>query len=248
MKADHCIVLSIFTFFLGILFGSIFLSGYLEITPEAFVPALTTLIAAFAGAWTAYSLQHQKDLRSEEKQNIVHANEVISAILDNLNLIDLYRRKVVDPFRLHPYRYLAILPTTFELKPNLEIDTTGLNFIWQKGNSQLPSKIIKAKFVFNVTLDLIKSRSDFHRNVIQVKFEEANFVQGGNIQLETVKVILGERDFQELIDLTNNMIISLDSAMQLLFEVASELHDEVKKIYPNEYVLVINKGVEPEQN
>ncbi|MEW8253860.1 MAG: hypothetical protein AB2747_05880 [Candidatus Thiodiazotropha taylori] len=59
---------------------------------------------------------------------------------------------------------------------------------------------------------------------------------------------MGERDFQELIDLTNNMIISLDSAMQLLFEVASELHDEVKKIYPNEYVLVINKGDEPEQN
>ena len=96
MKTDHCFVLSIVIFFVGVLFGTTFFAGYLELMPETFFPALATLIAAFVGAYTAYLLQNEKEKRKEEKHNLAQANEVLQAIKDNIAILSIFNKQSIS--------------------------------------------------------------------------------------------------------------------------------------------------------
>lgn len=240
MKTDNCFVLSIVIFFVGVLFGTTFFAGYLELKPETFFPALATLIAAFVGAYTAYLLQNEKEKRREVKSNVAQANEVIQAIKDNIAVLNIYTQQKIEPFRNHPYRYLTILPLAFDLKPNVEINVSNLSFLWQKGDAEIPDKLSMAKFNFTMALDTINKRSHFHSNVIQPILDSAEFPQGGNIQSVNVKELLRENNYNNIVDYTNNMIITVDEAIQSLSDAGAELHTKIKKIYPHENVLPVD--------
>ncbi|ODB82738.1 hypothetical protein A3193_18490 [Candidatus Thiodiazotropha endoloripes] len=233
MKADQSIILSLITFFVGILFGSIFLTGYLEITPEAFYPALTTLVAAFLGAYTAYSLQNEKEKRKEERHNLTQANEVLQAIKDHIAILSIFNEQSIAPFRKHPYRYLAILPLGFELKPNLEIDVSKLSFLWQKGDVVATDKVCSAKFGFTMALDHINRRSQFYNSDIQPAFDSSDLRHDGKIDATKAKETLGERRYKKIVDHTNNMIDAVDTTIQSLFDARDELRTEINKMYPH---------------
>ncbi|MEW8202708.1 MAG: hypothetical protein AB2697_21870 [Candidatus Thiodiazotropha endolucinida] len=237
MKTDNCFVLSIVIFFIGVLFGTTFFAGYLELKAETFFPALATLIAAFVGAYTAYLLQNEKEKRKEENHNLAQANEVSQAIKDNIAILSIFNEQSIAPFRNHPYRYLTILPLGFELKQNLEIDVSNLSFLWQKGDVVATDKVSMAKFSFTKALDHINRRSHFYSSVIQPAFDTSDFRHDGKIDATKVKEILSESNYHNIVAHTKNMIEAVDNAIQSLFDARDDLRTEIKKMYPNGKVL-----------
>lgn len=237
MKADQSFVISLFTFFLGVLFGTTFLIGDLEITPEAFFPALTTLVAAFLGAYTAYSLQNEKEKRKEDRHNLTQANEVLQAIKDNIAILSMFNNQRIAPFRKDPYRHLAILPLGFDLKPNLEIDVSKLSFLWQKCDVVATDKVCMAKFSFTKALDHINRRSHFYSSVIQPALDASESRYDGTIDATKAKETLNRSSHENIVSSTKNMIEAVENAIESLFDARDDLRTEIKKMYPNGTVL-----------
>lgn len=239
MKADQHFVLCIVLFITGILFGATFFTGYLELQPETFFPALATLIAAFVGAWAAFLLQEHKEKRAERERHVGHGNEVIAALADHANQLYVFRKQFIEPHRDDKANWLRIMPLPYDLKPNIELDVLNLSFLWQIGEANLTNKVSNEKHKFILLLEIINKRSKVHSNAVQPVFESLGFIQGDKIPAKLVHDSLGPRTVAIMIGLTDDMIEGVDTVIKSHLDIAKELHKEIKKLYPNKKVLKI---------
>ncbi|MEW8510748.1 MAG: hypothetical protein AB2608_07940 [Candidatus Thiodiazotropha sp.] len=248
MKTDQYFVLTIVIFISGVLFGTTFLTGYLEIKSEDFFPALVTLIAAFAGAWTAFHLQDQKEIRKEIEENVAHGNEVIAALIDRVNQLYAFRKKFIEDHRQNPYRWLEIRLPQYDMKPNIDIKISNLQFLWAKGNPNLTNMVGKENLSFSIVIDLLNTRTDYYRNNIIPAIDAMRIPPGTKVPYETIRDHLGETVVQNIILHTDNMIENIDDVIESHIKVSKELTKEMKSIFQKNQVKVIEIGDPIEEN
>ncbi|MEW8624068.1 MAG: hypothetical protein AB2559_21040, partial [Candidatus Thiodiazotropha endolucinida] len=203
--------------------------------------------AAFLGAWFAFYLQDQKEKRKEIDHHVILGNEVIAALVDNVNILHLIQQGHIEPFRDDPHYWLRILPLPYNLEPNVEVNIQNLSFLWQKGNANLTSMVSKEKLNFKLTLKLINNRSEYHADVVQPIFNSMGFHQGSKIEYKEIQENLGPKILATMSGLTNDMINAIDDTIKSHKVVISALYDEISRIYPGKKVLRI-EYVEPQTN
>lgn len=240
MKTDQCFVLTIVIFIVGLIFGSVFLTGYLDIKPEAFVPALATLVAAFIGAWAAFMLEDNREKQKIINQNVAYGNEVLTALADNASLLNVFRDNYIEEFRDDPHNWLKILPPPYKFTPNLDLNALSLSFLCREGDANIMLRVSKEQYQFKLILELINKRSLLHDEKVQPMFEKMNFSQGDDIPLDVVEIELGPRYSVIIPGLTRDMIRNIDHCILSHIEAARELRKELLKIYPKEKIVEIN--------
>ncbi|MEW8388842.1 MAG: hypothetical protein AB2660_15085 [Candidatus Thiodiazotropha sp.] len=233
MKTDQYFVFSIVIFLLGVITGVTFFCGFFDNNPGALLPAFATLIAAFLGAGTAFLLQNQKEKRKEIDENVAHGNEVIAALQNRINLLAGYRGKFIEPHRHNEFRWLEIRLPQYKLRPSIDLNPTDLRFLWKKGDVTLPTRVAEQKTIFEVVIDLIKTRSDFYKNVVIPTVDSVLIPYGANASYEHATSAMTNQQKEEIKLHTDNMIDNIDDVIESHLEVARELTKEIKSIYPN---------------
>ncbi|NWG86622.1 MAG: hypothetical protein HXY26_03770 [Hydrogenophilaceae bacterium] len=61
--------------------------------------ALTTLVASFAGAWAAFTFESHRRKREKEERNVGAGNRAIYTVYSQWNVLEQYRKEVLEPFR-----------------------------------------------------------------------------------------------------------------------------------------------------
>ncbi|MEW8437700.1 MAG: hypothetical protein AB2689_06040 [Candidatus Thiodiazotropha taylori] len=240
MKPDNQLVLCLLVFFFGVLSGHLILAGYLDIQPEDSLPALTTLLAAFLGAWAAYRLQDRKEIRKEFDRQVAFGNDAIAALIDNMHQLQFYQSINIDPFRHDKHRWIKILPPEFDFEPNFKLNIANLNFFWSAGNSKIVFELSKELFSLRLLLNNINKRSEIYSKSVLPKLESIGFVGSGEVTTTQLDEVLGKAIVHELKRITDDIVEHLDITISNHLRIANELFHELKKLHPGKKILHVS--------
>jgi hypothetical protein len=74
--------------------------------------ALASLIATFAGAWAAFRFESKRRNREEEEKRIGAANHAIYVVYHYWNILEQFRKEVLEPHRrLHIAMFWPVFKT-----------------------------------------------------------------------------------------------------------------------------------------
>jgi len=206
--------------------------------PEIF-GALTTLVAAFGGAWFAFLLQNRKEKKREENANTEALNKVQITLTQQLNALTIFNKDFIQPYKNHPINWVAVPAAPHRGYSKLQIDGGSLAFLVEKDSSILISKILVVEEKFKEVINLINLRSNIHVQQLQPKLAEMGFVEGQpfNFSLEEVESMLGTQLVSGLKRLTASLIAITEDAIKSHEEIIKEIKMTGVKIFPKKRIL-----------
>jgi predicted lactoylglutathione lyase len=203
------------------------------------ISPLTTLIAAFLGAWFAFLLQSRKEKRNEENANVGALNKVQINLVQQLNALTIFNRDFVQPYKDHPVVWIAIPAAPHRDYSKLQIDAGSLSFLIENNYSTLISKTLVVEEKFKEVINIINLRSKVHVGRLQPRLEEVGFKEGEpfDASTEEVEKMLGVRLVGELTRLTDGLISLTEDAIKSHEEIIQEIKNAGSEIFPNKRVL-----------
>ena len=235
MKGDTEVALFILFFLSGFavahMIDSLELVGWLEVI----VTSVTTLFAAFLGAWYAFRLQNKKEAEVLIRNDLKVGNGTIFRLLNLQNRLLNYHAQVLNPVRDHDALFFRLQPSAPMARDEFTPDIDGLSFLFQK-EPNLIGEVHTAISKYAASIDAINIRSTLHIDV-QRKIEEAGFQQGDDRTWDDLRKIAGERDFHTLQQLTDQLVEIVDSSVVYLGETVDKLSYAITEIHPGRLVL-----------
>lgn len=200
---------------------------------------LTTLLAAFLGAWFAFMLQNRREKKNEINKNLAALNKVQINLVQQLNALTIFNKDFIQPYKSHPVNWVAIPAAPPRNYTHLKIEAGSLSFLIEQNSSALISKILIVEEEFQEVMNLINLRSEVHVGRLQPKLEEIGFKEGKSFDksLEEVENFLGDRLVGEMKRLTNGLISSIEDAITSHEEVIKEIKATGTKVFPKKRVL-----------
>ena len=129
--------------------------------------SLTTLIAAFCGAWFAFSLQNRAKKDEETGRRISKCNQALFILWQQTNNLMLIQKNIIDPCRGLPLAHIAMRPTLDFEHDDTFFDINGLNFLLGTKHHQLLIDLYIEKKCYKTAIRVVNSRSKLHINQIQ---------------------------------------------------------------------------------
>jgi hypothetical protein len=196
-----------------------------------FLPAVATLVAAYAGAWYGSTLKQEATTREQRIRKIGAGARALFTIWRQLNTIAQIQEDVIAKYRNYPPAPLAMPPITVHIDDAIRLDIDSLAFLLDHGKSELLANLCIAETRFVHAVDAIRRRSALHANEVQPKLENM-IPEGRNLTPEELRGIVGVRLFSLLVDQTHEVIAKTDDAVETLEAVSADLHTVLKAIFP----------------
>jgi len=203
------------------------------------ITALTTLVAAFGGAWFAFLLQNRKEKKKETDKNAAALNKVQINLTQQLNALTILNKDFVQPYKDHPVNWIAIPAAPHRDYSKLQIDGGSLSFLVETDSSTLISKVLVAEEKFKELMNVVNLRSNIHVRQLQPKLEEIGIIEGEPFKFspEGVESILGDSLVSRLKRLTNDLFYLTNDAIQSHEEIIQEIKTTGTRIFPNKRIL-----------
>lgn len=200
--------------------------GEASILGDVVVP----LAATFAGGMLAFKLQSAREEKLQLARNKTEAGLAFFKLSRLVNKLKSIKMDVVDPHRNDPASMLSMPALTHQTLP-AEIDFDKLAFLFPK-DADLMGEMAIAQDRFVSLMDLINDRSRFLRETVQAKLKAAKLNQEYEGSLDDLVRIIGEGDFQELTNLSNQMIRCVDQDVDRLHALANRFGSSLGKYFP----------------
>ncbi|KAF0233420.1 MAG: hypothetical protein FD177_1690 [Desulfovibrionaceae bacterium] len=214
---------------------------FIEIIAENVVlfvkPILTPMASAFFGAWFASKIAEKRDRRKREDEQVCSINVVVSSIAMNYNKALSIKRQMLDEFREYNWRHIRIRPTIEVEADKFHIDYKSISFLLENDCRMLLHRISVAEETFSCLVVLLNKRSQMHCENIQVKFEKNNIPTSSELTEGRVVEIIGVMTNENMKSITNEMYDYCDAAIEISYDVASELSDAAIKMFPGRTIL-----------
>ena len=212
-------------------------------TPVYFIdklfPPITTLLAAFIGAYFAFELQRRKDKKDRQDRDIAAANIAIFTLAMQANKLHNLKTKHVDPHKNNPMAFIEMEPVTgLDLEP-LSIDTNSLSFLLQTPDPNLLGEIAVANADYLAAIDAFKQRARLHIEELQPKAEQAGIELGKKYTTGDLKQRIGERLWVSLELATTQCRQHVDSAIQVVEVAGAKLKKATIAAFPETELKVI---------
>ena len=203
------------------------------------IKALTTLVAAFGGAWFAFLLQNRKEKKRETNTNVEALNKVQITLTQQLNALTIFNKDFMQPYKDHPINWIALPAAPHRDYSKLQVDGGSLAFLVEKNSSALISKVLVVEEKFKEVMNVINLRSNIHVDQLQPKLAEMGFIEGKpfDFSLEKVESLLGTQLVSGLKRLTNDLIFVTEDAIQSHEEIIKEIKATGIKLFPNKRIL-----------
>lgn len=196
-----------------------------------FLPAVATLVAAYAGAFYGAKLIQDATEKEHRLRLIGAGARALFTMWRQLNLIAQFQEDVVEKYRNYAPAPLAMPPVSGLVNDNIRLDIDSLAFLLEFGQSDLLGNLCIAETRFIAAIDAIHRRSKLHSNEVQPKIESI-IPAGRNLAPDELRSAIGNRVFSLLVDQTREVISRTDDAVSTLEAVAIDLHSALKTIFP----------------
>lgn len=197
-----------------------------------FLPAVATLIAAYAGAWYGASLVRDAAQDDERKRQIGAGARAMFTLWRQVNILAQIQMDFVDDYRDKPSAVISLPPIDYPLDEPPRIDLDSLAFFLDLGNAGILETLVIAEQNFLHAIDVVRTRSTLHLMEVQPILEKI-IPNGGPVSHASLEQALGPRLFSQLIDQTKRLIFRVDRSIEDLDKVADELHTALKKGFPD---------------
>ena len=200
-----------------------------------FLPAMATLVAAFAGGWYAFSLNQEAVKREQRSKQIGIGARAMFVLWRQINAIAQVQEDVIEKFRNYAPAPLAMPPIEHYFDDSVRLDLDGLMFLLDHGKSELLVSLCIAETRYMHAIDRIRKRSLLHVNEVQPKIEGKK-PPDRNLSQEEFRDIIGVRLFHQLVEQTKEVIAGTDDAVASLEAVAIELHTALLSAFPGAHI------------
>jgi hypothetical protein len=207
------------------------------------IPFLTTLFAAFFGAWFAYLFMTKQKLNEIRSTNIAAANRAIFVLLQQLNCLKLIQKDFLDPVRARPESFLAMLPILPDDHSEIRYDIYSLDFLLSTKYKHLLLDIWIEQQRFREAIRVLNYRSNLHFSEVQPRLTAAGIQESKDYEIAKFEQVLGSQLYKTLkrtteqvfynvdrtLDSMDSLRVRLDAGLKDLFPEADFLKFEVKK-------------------
>ncbi|WEK32578.1 MAG: hypothetical protein P0Y58_10420 [Candidatus Pseudomonas phytovorans] len=197
-----------------------------------FLPAVATLIAAYAGAWYGASLLRDAAQEDEKKRQIGAGARAMFTLWRQVNVVAQIQVDFVDDYRGKPEAVISLPPIDYPLDDIPKLDLDSLAFLLDFGDAVVLETLVIAEQNFLHAVEVVKTRSALHLMDVQPILEKI-IPDGGTISHKQLEQTLGPRLFSQLIDQTKRLIFRVDSSIIDLDGAAQQLYVALKKAFPD---------------
>ena len=203
------------------------------------VTILAILVAAFAGAWGAFLLENERKKREAEDRNIGAANRAIYTIFNLWNVLEQYRKEVLEPFRGKPDAWLNVaanptIPTGIHT-----FQADQLQFLLQQSKPEIYTALLLEEQRFAIAIDLIKARSSLVLEQVFAKMASAQIPVVKNMLGADVERIIGIDITHKLKQITAAIYINVDEDIVSLKKQYEALRSVINELYPKRKIIQI---------
>jgi hypothetical protein len=196
-----------------------------------FLPAVATLVAAYAGSWYAFSLNQSAVERELKAKQISAGSKAMFVLWRQINTIAQVQEDVINKYRDFAPAPLAMPTITIFFQESVRLNIEEISFLTDHSKPELLANLYLAETRYMHIVDLIRQRNDLHANEILPKIEGKKPLHR-NLTPEELREIIGVRLFHQLFALTTAVISGTDDAVVTLDKVANELNAALKSIFP----------------
>lgn len=203
------------------------------------VTILATLVAAFAGAWGAFLLENERHKREVEDRNIGAANRAIYTLFNLWNILEQYRKEVLELYRGKPDAWLNLAANPTVPTGEQTFQPGELQFLLQSSNAEVYAGLMLEEQRFAIALALIKARSALVLDQVFPKMSAANVPVGQSLPEHEVEKILGIDLTHKLKQITAGIFKNVDEDLASLKVEHDRLREAMKLLYPKRKILQV---------
>jgi hypothetical protein len=200
---------------------------------------LATLVAAFAGAWGAFLLENERHKREVEDRNIGAANRAIYTLFNLWNILEQYRKEVLELYRGKPDAWLKLAANPTVPTGEQTFQPGELQFLLQSSKAEVYAGLMLEEQRFAIALALIKARSLLVLDQVFPKMSAANVPVGQSLPEPEVEKILGIDLTHKLKQITAHIFKNVDEDLASLKVEHDRLHEAMKSLYPKRKILQV---------
>jgi len=195
--------------------------------------ALVTLIATFAGAWAAFRFESRRRKTEEDEKRIGAANRALYVIYQYWNLLEQFRKEVLEPHRgrqdawLNLAAHPAAPVATDRFQPN------DLQFLLQVERADTYVTLMLEEQRVLLALNLITARSSLVLNEVFPRMAGAGIGVGQPIASDQLEHILGVDVTHKLKEITTSLFKNVDEDLVSLRAAHDKLRSTMKALYPS---------------
>ena len=182
-----------------------------------------TLVASFAGAWSAFKLHAFDKAKDIRRENIAAVNRILLTMMQQANTLKLYQLDQIDPHRDNPGRHFAIRATLPYDLESFKFDFKSLDFFDTAEEQQLAFDLSVEERRYIEALKAINARSQLLLTEVDSKLSLAGFLDGGEYSGAQLKSAIGQPLYNKLERLTDDVIYHVDRTSESICEMQTSL-------------------------
>ena len=203
------------------------------------IEPLAILVASFSGAWAAFFFESQRRAREKKDLEIAYGNRAIYTVYGLWNVLEQYRREVLEPFRGRDDAWLNLAAHPAPPVQALRFDASDLQFLIDKGRAPVFATLLLEQQRFDLAIGLIKSRSDLVLNEVFPKMAAGQIGVGQAREQQAVERLLGIDVCHKLRQISAAIFTNVDEDLSSLRAAYTLLRGTLKELYPKTKFLEI---------
>ena len=204
---------------------------------EYLLSAITTLGAAFLGAWFAFRLEDNARARQTVSHQVAAVNRGLFVLIRQVNSLQGIQKQIIDPTREHPYRFIAMRPSLHVSTGSPTLDLDSMMFLLETEDRELLMELLVEQERFETALQVFNERSRLHLEVLQPKMKARGMLEGTTYTSDTIRNVLGESFMLEMRRATDDAIEQVDETVKSNFALTSKLNQAMKKRFSKHTII-----------
>lgn len=214
---------------------------------DTLVSALVTLVAAFAGSWSAFKLEDRSKARQRVRDQVAAINRAQFVLIQQWNELKNIQSKMIEPKRSDPLRFIAMRPSLDFGQSTPRLDAGDLLFLLETDDREFPFLLMLEQRRFDTAIQAVNERSRAHINELQPRLAQMGIKEGTSWTIDALTERLGEELVLRLQRATDASVEQVDLTVESCAALIAGFHQATKARFPNETFIRMAPDVPPLQ-
>jgi len=203
------------------------------------ISPITTLLAAFFGAWFAYRFQNRVKEADKRSIKISAANKAMFNAYQLLNSLTIFQKDIIDPCRGRPDICFTMLPLLPEDHSDFQFDFNALGFILDTKHRKLLFDLFIEQQRYKEVVKVINYRSKLHKDIVQPGLVSAGIKKDIGYDIDIFINALGPLIYEDIKNLTDQVVYHVDRTIISLEATKNNMLTAFKDLFPNDNIVSI---------
>ena len=197
------------------------------------------MVASFAGAWAAFTLEGNRRKQEKEDREIAAGNRAIYAVYSLWNILEQFRKEVLEPFRKREDAWLNLAAHPAGPASPDRFQVAELQFLIERSKASVFATLLLEEQRFDLAIGLIRARSELVLNEVFPKMAAAGIGVGKAWDQEKIEEALGIDVCHKLKVTTAAIFKNVGEDLESLKSAYTLLRNSLKEAFPDRKFLEI---------